>query len=627
MTASAIAVTTPYPLFNDVDGQPLEGGRVWVGLPGLDPKTNQKDIFWDEDLTIPAAQPVATKGGYPQFAATPRRFFCDGDYSILVENRYGVPVYGAQSNNIPSFYAARSVDVCSVRDFGAPGTGNAVLDTKAFEDAIAFAAQVVTNGPIDYDNVTAAVRIPAGKYILSRTIELANCVSIIGDGSGAVEIFVEHTGIGFRAPAGATYANILLEGFKMTSGGSATQAIYYEGMIRGCVTRDVFPVGFVDSFYTTNTWTNRFENCQSLSPTRSHFRFETGTGLQWIEGGRFDEAVGFGVYANSAEAEIVITGNAAIQFGRTSAVRVDNAPTIVLDQVFIEGNCISNVTNYHIELFRPDAPVSNNLTSATVKGVTINNRDDPLRNGLGIMSVRNYKTFTYEERWVRNGVSEVPTVGVGVENISVSLNSASSRSSLLTGIAWNSQNHAIIRQVARPTLIAGEDMLSGGPATDAPTVRAALNVGLDAIGVAVGTSAQKPALQSYGGILQLNPHGLDIELVASLVRVSATTGEVWGRTRTATSVTSSNAVPGVTIGYLTVDCTGGSRTVTLTNFPTENVGSEITIGKSDSGANTLTITPASGTINGSATLVLSAAYAHVTLITNGVNWFIKNKSY
>lgn len=104
MTASAIAVTTPYPLFNDVDGQPLENGRIWVGVAGFPAKTNPKDIFWDEALTIPAAQPVMTRGGYPQWSGAPRRFYVDGDHSILVENKSGAPVYGSTENNIQTFF-------------------------------------------------------------------------------------------------------------------------------------------------------------------------------------------------------------------------------------------------------------------------------------------------------------------------------------------------------------------------------------------------------------------------------------------------------------------------------------------------------------------------------------------
>ncbi len=76
-----------------------------------------------------------------------------------------------------------------------------------------------------------------------------------------------------------------------------------------------------------------------------------------------------------------------------------------------------------------------------------------------------------------------------------------------------------------------------------------------------------------------------------------------------------------------MNCSGGSRSITLTNFPVANAGSKITVGKSDGGGNTLTITPASGTINGAATLAITAAYGHATLISNGTNWFIESKSY
>lgn len=624
MTASAIAVTTPYPLFNDIDGQPLENGRIWVGEPGLPPKTNPKAIYWDEDLVSVASQPVGTKSGYPVFGGAPRRFYVDGDYSILVENKNGAPVYGAQTNNIPSFYAARSVDVCSVRDYGATGTGDADADTAAFEAAIAYAATVRTAGPIDYDNVTAAVRVPAGKYILKNTIELANCVSIIGDGSGCVEIIVQHTGIGFEAPSGRTYANITLEGFKLTSGGSATYGIHYQYMIRGCVTRDVFCVGFAYSFYCNNTWTNRWENCQSLSPVGNHFYFGANTGLVWIEGGRFDEATGYGIYGESDELELHVTGHAAIQFGRTSAIHIKNANDVRLKEVFIEGNCIDNLTNYHLEFHRDTTYA---LTSVTMDDVVINNRGEARRNGLGIVSIRNFHSFDYKEGWVRNGVSEVPTIGVGVENVSASINSAADRTAMLAHMVWNTQNHVMIRQVARPTFIGGEDMLSGGAGTSNPVVRAALNVGLNTVGVAIGTSNQIPAVQSYGGALRINPDGYDIQFGSTTdAKVVNDTNEFWGRSRETVSVTASDAVPLAIIAHVFMDCTAGGRTVTMTNHPPVP-GRKFRVTKSDAGANGVQIIPSSGTINGAATYTITAARGSVEIESDGTNWFIISKTF
>lgn len=625
MTASAIAVTTPYPLFNDVDGQPLENGRVWIGLPGLPPKTNPKDIFWDEDLTVPAAQPVATKGGYPQLASTPRRFFCDGDYSILVENRYGAPVYGAQSNNIPSFYAARSVDVCSVRDYGADGTGtNAAADTAAFEAAGVFAATVRTVGPIDYDNVTARVIIPAGKYVLTRPIPLDNCVSWIGDGSGSVEIIIDHTGVGFQGPT-VDSANIVLEGFKLTSGGSATYGVHVQHMIRGCVIRDVLAVGFAYSWRCNNTWTNRWENCQSLSPVGNHFYFGTNTGLVWIEGGRFDEATGYGIFGESDELELHITGNAAIQFGRTSAIHIKNANDVRLKEVFIEGNCIDNLTNYHLEFHRDTTYA---LTGVTMDDVVINNRGEARRNGLGIVSIRNFHSFDYREGWVRNGVSEVPTIGVGVENVNLSINSAANRTAALSHLVWNSQNHVMLRQVARPTFIGGEDMLSGGPGTVNPEVRAALNVGLNTVGVALGTLNQIGAVQSYGAKLQLNPGGYDTEIgSAGDCKVVAGTNEVWARHRNVPTVTASSAEPSANVNSVFMDCTAAPKTVTLTNH-LPAAGRTFRAGKTDASANGLQIIPAGGAlIDGAATYTITAARGSVWLESDGMNWYITAKSF
>lgn len=91
---SALSIQLPFTLFADSDGQPLEGGYVWIGQANLDPRTNPLATYFDKDLTIPAPQPLRTRGGYVVYAGSPAQIYVGADnYSILVQNKNGLSIY------------------------------------------------------------------------------------------------------------------------------------------------------------------------------------------------------------------------------------------------------------------------------------------------------------------------------------------------------------------------------------------------------------------------------------------------------------------------------------------------------------------------------------------------------
>ena len=94
---SVLSIQPTYPIFTDIDGQPLEAGYVWIGTANLDPQTNPINVYWDAALTILAPQPIRTLAGYPSRNGTPARLYVNSDYSIRVMNRNGSAVYSAPS--------------------------------------------------------------------------------------------------------------------------------------------------------------------------------------------------------------------------------------------------------------------------------------------------------------------------------------------------------------------------------------------------------------------------------------------------------------------------------------------------------------------------------------------------
>ena len=92
---TALSLSSPYPIFTDAAGDPLENGYIWIGFANLDPQTNPQTVYWDKELTVLASQPIRTLNGYPAYNGTPARLYVNNDYSIRVMDKKGVVVYSA----------------------------------------------------------------------------------------------------------------------------------------------------------------------------------------------------------------------------------------------------------------------------------------------------------------------------------------------------------------------------------------------------------------------------------------------------------------------------------------------------------------------------------------------------
>lgn len=93
-------VTNPFPVFTDTDGTPLENGKLFIGVVNLNPETNPVSVFFDAALTIPAAQPIRTIGGYPSRDGTPANLFIsDFNISITVRDKKNELVFSNPDAN------------------------------------------------------------------------------------------------------------------------------------------------------------------------------------------------------------------------------------------------------------------------------------------------------------------------------------------------------------------------------------------------------------------------------------------------------------------------------------------------------------------------------------------------
>ena len=212
---TALSIQPPFPIITDIDGQPLEDGYIWIGTAGLNPIGNPISVYWDAALSVPAALPVRTRGGYPMRSGTPARLYVDSDYSLLVQNKNGSTVYSAltaterlsgvvvevDATDVSFIQAgtgavtrtaqAKMRETVSVEDFGAVGDG-VTNDTTAIWNAIISlrANPVSILDTIGGNTITAyssgIVEFPPGIYKVSPdALKIYQDVGLTLKGSGS----------------------------------------------------------------------------------------------------------------------------------------------------------------------------------------------------------------------------------------------------------------------------------------------------------------------------------------------------------------------------------------------------------------------------------------------------------
>lgn len=235
----SLQVASPFQQFFGRDGLPLDSGFVYVGTVNLNPETNPITVYYDDALTIPAAQPLRTSNGYIVRNGSPARVYTSQeDFSLTVREKNRVLVFAvADATSLSTFQTQladgsgsslvgyneggvgsvnrtvqdRLRDYVSVKDFGAVGNG-VNDDTAAIQAAInSFASG---NGTVFF---------PQGTYLTTSTLSVTrDRINLIGDG-------VRVSAIDFR-PSSASICIFIGKG-----GQGNTNA----GMIVQCSVRDL----------------------------------------------------------------------------------------------------------------------------------------------------------------------------------------------------------------------------------------------------------------------------------------------------------------------------------------------------------------------------------------------------
>jgi hypothetical protein len=149
---TGIEVTQAFSSFVDQDGKAMTGGYIYIGQPNTNPETNAIPVFWDDGLTIPAAQPIRTIGGYPSRNGSPGRIFAGQAYSISVRTSDKTLVYTANNinKNATGPFATVADMLAAPIGYVAPATlivaAGDILEAAGFRYQVAASATAIVGG-------------------------------------------------------------------------------------------------------------------------------------------------------------------------------------------------------------------------------------------------------------------------------------------------------------------------------------------------------------------------------------------------------------------------------------------------------------------------------------------------
>lgn len=295
-------IAQPFDTFTDIDGDPLEDGSIYIGQSGLNPEVSPISVFFDSALSVPAAQPIRTAGGYASQSGSPARLYvAESSFSITVRNKNGTLVHSSLANSAVESGFVPFVSVADLRanalktqtqaataGYTTAGDGGAALyyldaaDTTSADDG--FLIIVATDGgrwklnrsdeinvrwagatgdgvTDDYAAVQAVVDylngrgggfayLPAGTYAVKTSVFLKDRVSLRGDGSRVSTILWGDAGVS-NFVNGVVYAikdtggspdlvfSSGIECLSIVAGGVADVSLAIRGQQENCVFADL----------------------------------------------------------------------------------------------------------------------------------------------------------------------------------------------------------------------------------------------------------------------------------------------------------------------------------------------------------------------------------------------------
>lgn len=160
-------IDNPFPLFLDQHGGLIDAGYIYIGTAGADPQVSPITVYWDAALSIPAAQPLRTRGGVIINNGSPALVYTGAaDYSMRVRDADGnlVSYLSSASATGGATYQPLDSDLTAIAALATTSFGRALL-TQATAAAARAALGVINGLPLAGGTVTGnIVRSGAGPH-------------------------------------------------------------------------------------------------------------------------------------------------------------------------------------------------------------------------------------------------------------------------------------------------------------------------------------------------------------------------------------------------------------------------------------------------------------------------------
>lgn len=170
-----LLIKNPIAQFFTLDGDPLDNGSVYIGIPGLNPETNPVAIYWDRDGLVPAINPAKTSRGFVENNGSPARLYIDNlDYSVTVKDSKGLIVYSSLSVTAETIGALAGTTGAANIGFDNTASGltatnvQDAIDELAATPAVAKAGDTMT-GPLNVPSGAAGTQVPQAQEVIGRT--------------------------------------------------------------------------------------------------------------------------------------------------------------------------------------------------------------------------------------------------------------------------------------------------------------------------------------------------------------------------------------------------------------------------------------------------------------------------
>lgn len=174
-------ITNPIPIYLDRRGILIDAGQIFIGTPSADPEEAPIAVYWDPAFTIPATQPLRTRGGVvvDEDANQAFAYVNADDYSLRIRD--------ADDNEVAYVPTTRLTAAVSYQPLDSDLTAIAALATTSFGRNLLTLANA------------AALQAAAG---------IPNCLPLTG---GTVTGTITRGSAGahlFSDDAGMTYGNV-----------------------------------------------------------------------------------------------------------------------------------------------------------------------------------------------------------------------------------------------------------------------------------------------------------------------------------------------------------------------------------------------------------------------------------